>query len=105
MKRFSNILLVADTTRDESAVLKRATALASSNQASLTVVSIVDEVPPELRVAITAITPSEIAEIAISEQQDQLLKLVETISTKDRRVETKVLAGKPFIEIIRQVLT
>jgi len=37
MKRFSNILLIADEGTDYSAALKRAVALARNNQALLTV--------------------------------------------------------------------
>jgi len=91
MKRFSNILLVADTAMEDSAALERAVTLAINNQASLTLIDIVDDVPADLRMAVTAVTPQELHGIVVSEKRGIELK-------------AQVLVGKPFLEIIRQVL-
>ena len=104
MKRFSNILVIADAATDHSPALKRAMALAKNNQASLTLVDIVDSVPAELRMAITAVTPEELRDIAITEKREKLDEILRTIVDEDIAVEAKVLVGKPFIEVIRQVL-
>jgi len=104
MKRFSNILLVADAADDTSVALDRAVALAINNQASLTLVGIVDLIPAELQMAITAVTPGELCDIAVTEKREKLDQIIETIADEEIAIETKVLVGKPFIEIIRQVL-
>jgi nucleotide-binding universal stress UspA family protein len=104
MKRFSNILLIADAGADHSPALKRAVTLAKSNQASLTLVDIVDSVPAELQMAITAVTPEELRDIAATEKRENLDQIIKTIADKEIAVEPKVLVGRPFIEIIRQVL-
>ena len=104
MKRFSNILLFADAGTDQSAALKRAVTLAKNNQASLTLVDVVDSVPDELQMAITVLTPQELCDIAAAEKREQLQQIIKTIADEEITVEAKVLVGKGFIEIIRQVL-
>jgi len=104
MKRFSNILLIADAGTDHSAALKRAVALAKNNQASLTLVDVVDSVPDELKMAITMVTPQELCNIAVAEKREQLQQIIKMFTDEEIAVEAKVLVGKPFIEIIRQVL-
>ena len=104
MKRFSNILLFADAGTDQSAALKRAVTLAKNNQAALTLVDIVDSVPDELQMAITVLTPQELCDIAAAEKREQLQQIIKTIADEEITVEAKVLVGKGFIEIIRQVL-
>jgi nucleotide-binding universal stress UspA family protein len=104
MKRFSNILLIADSGTDHSAALKRAVALAKNNQASLTLVDVVDSVPDELQMAIAVVTPQELCDIAAAEKREQLHQIIRTIADDEIVVEARVLVGKPFIEIIRQVL-
>jgi len=104
MKRFSNILLVVDAGTDHSAALKCAVGLAKNNQASLTLVDIVESIPAELQIAITAVTPNELCDIAVAEKRKELRQIISTISYEEIAVEEDVLVGKPFIEIIRQVL-
>ena len=60
MKRFSNILLMADAALANSIALERAVALALNNQASLTLVDSVDSIPTEMQMAVTAITPRKL---------------------------------------------
>lgn len=104
MKRFSNILLVADERTDYSAALKRGAALARNNQARLTVCAIVDTVPSEVRMGIITITPREVLDVATAMKQEWLEDTVNSVATDGVSIDTRVLVGKPFIEIIRQVL-
>lgn len=104
MKRFSNILLVADEHTDYSAALKRGATLARKNQALLTVCAIVDTVPSEVRMSVIRITPREVLDVATARKRDWLEDTVNSVATDKVSIEKKVLIGKPFIEIIRQVL-
>jgi nucleotide-binding universal stress UspA family protein len=104
MKRFENILVIADSGTDHSVALQRAMSLAKSNQATLTLCAVIDAIPSEMQVAVTAVTPAELADIAFSEEQDQLDQIAEEIDDANVSIRTKVLVGKPFIEIIRLVL-
>jgi len=104
MERFSNILLLADAGLENSNALKRALALANSNQASLTLVGVVDSVPAEMQLAITTVTPAELVDIAVTQKLEQLEKVVVAGKTSGVDIKANVLVGKPFLEIIRQVL-
>ena len=104
MKRFSNILLIADEGTDHTQAAQRAITLAKNNQAALTVCAVVDAVPTDVQMAIIAVTPEELCDIAVTEKRAKLDDIIETITEKEIAVESKVLVGKPFVEIIRQVL-
>jgi len=104
MERFSNILLLADAGLENSIALKRALALAGSNQASLTVVDIVDSIPADIQLAITTVPPAELVDIAVAEKKEQLEPVVAAGKAGGIDMDARVLVGKPFLEIIRQVL-
>ena len=104
MKRFSNILLVVDEHTDYSAALKRGVTLARTNQAHLTVCAIVDTVPGEVRMGVITITPRQVLDVATARKREWLEDTVNTVATDGVSIDTKVLIGKTFIEIIRQVL-
>jgi universal stress protein E len=104
LKRFSNILLIADTDTDYLAALRTAVTLAKNNQARLTVCAVIDTIPADLQMAITAVTPAELCDIAVEEKRDWLAEIVKAVTENGVSIEMTVLVGKPFIEIIRQVL-
>ena len=104
MKRFSNVLLVVDESKDYSAALKRASTLAKSNNARLTVCANIDAIPNEMRMRVITVTSREVLDVAIAKTREWLENTVASVATDGVSIDTKVLVGKPFIEIIRQVL-
>ena len=104
MKRFSNILLVVDENTDYSAALTRGVTLAKNNEARLTVCALVDTLPSELHMGVIAIRPQEVLDIAVARKSDWLDSIVKSVAAEGVPLEAKVLVGKPFIEMIRQVL-
>lgn len=104
MKRFCNILLVVDRRTDYSAALKRATTLAKSNNAQLTVCASIDTIPNDVRMRVITVTSREVLDVAIAKTQEWLDDTVDAVATDGVSIDTKVLVGKPFIEMIRQVL-
>ena len=104
MKRFRNILLIVDEGTDYSAALKRAVTLARNNQALLSICTVLDAVPGDMPMFITAVTPAELRDIAVSDKRDWLDEVVKSAPADGAFLESKVLVGKPFIEIIQQVL-
>lgn len=104
MKRFSNILLVVDERTEHSAALSRGLALARKNQARMTVCAVVDTVPGEVQMGVVAVTPQEVLNIAVAGKREWLEDAVESAAADGVSLEMKVLIGKPFIEIIREVL-
>ncbi len=101
MQRFKNILLLASNTAGMNETLERAIELAESNQAKLTVVDVLKEVPKIKKPASTSLPLSEPGEMA---PENRLERLIAPIRDKGVRIDAKVLTGIPFIEIIRQVL-
>ena len=104
MKRFSNVLLIADAALESSNALERAVAFALNNQASLTLIDIVDDVSAAQQMAVTAVAREELSDIMVSEKREQLEKIVNATETEGVKINVNVLVGKPFLEIIRQVL-
>lgn len=105
MKRFSNMLLIWDGEAEHSSGINRAVTLARNNQATLTLCAVIDVIPSELRMASTVITPVELTEIAVAKKREVLEKAIESIGDESVSIQAKVLVGKPFIEITRQVLS
>ena len=103
MKRFKNILLVADDRESGQEILARAVDLAIRNQAKLTLIKVISEVPHDYRVYITSLLPEEIMEIAVREHTLLLEKQIASFE-KSIRIELKVVVGREFIEIIKEVL-
>ena len=104
MKRFGNILLIVDEQTDYTAALKRGVALAKNNRARLTICAIVDTIPSELQMSVIAITPREVLDVAETEKREWLGGVLDSVDSDGLTVDSKVLVGKPFIAMIRQVL-
>jgi len=104
LKRFSNILLVVDERAGYSAVLNRGITLARSNRARLTVCTVIDKAPNELRLGVVTITPREVLDVATTRKQQWLEDAVSSVATDGVSINTKVLVGKPFMAVIREVL-
>jgi universal stress protein E len=104
MQRFKNILLVYDDTEPRKSTLERAVNLATRNQAQLTIIDVIEEIPPDFQMLVMALHPQEIMEIAVKKQKERLDQYIAPLQEAGLRVNTKVLAGKEFIEIIREVM-
>ena len=100
MKRFRNILLVAGL--EDGPVpndfFGRALSLARTNEARLTVMDIVHE--SEL---FREILPPEAFEAVRRERHQSLARLAEIGEEQGVQIETELLVGKPFLEIVRKV--
>lgn len=104
MRGFANILVVADAGQAASTVLERALTLATNNQAAVTLVDIVELVPRGMRMSHTAVILEELIDVAIAEKLEQLEQTAKAVAKRRVDITTKVLVGKPFLEIIKQVL-
>jgi len=101
MQRFKNILCIMNPHENASSALQRATELASRQDARLTLVDVVRDMPPALVEA--GLLSDDMRKDFIAERkthmQSQLVKNAFAGET-----DIKVLVGIPFIEIIRQIL-
>lgn len=104
MKRFRRILLVSREGTGERATLTRAVELAKQNQARLTLVEVVEELPRALRMLITAMPPADLKKLALKESKERLQAIVAPLLEDRVRASFAVLYGTPFLEIIREVI-
>ncbi|MEJ2362621.1 MAG: universal stress protein [Gammaproteobacteria bacterium] len=103
MKRFRNILCVVQPHDAYKPVLERAVALAQSNQASLSVVTVHSPISLETDLSQDTFSSTELADNAIKAYALELDKLVKPYRD-GLAITTKILTGTPFLEIIREVM-
>ena len=103
MQRFKNILFVQTSESNNEAALERTVALAKNNQACLTVIAIIDEIPPNTKILERILSPDDLQTNIVAEHQKQLQELVAPWNKKIE-IQIKVLVGIPFLKIIREVL-
>lgn len=104
MQRFKNILLVADFDTRQQMAVDRAVSLARQNEAQLTVLAVVKELPADLRMAVTVLSPGELLELVMSDYRNKVDALVADIDRSGIDAKSQVVSGSPFVEIIRKVL-
>ena len=88
----------------EETALKRAVDLAKKNQAQLTVVDVIEELPQEMGILITLMTPQELQGNMLNDRQNQLEQFIEPARKEGVEISANALIGTPFLEIIREVL-
>ena len=103
MKRFKNILLFLQPGASK-ALLRRAAHLAKTNQARLTLVDVIEELPRDMRMLLVAATPMELQKIVIQERMKYLEPTVAGLGREGVQAGVDILTGTPFLAIIRQVL-
>jgi len=103
MKRFKNILLVYDGRKSGQSTIARAINLATRNQARLTVIQVIDQIPRAYRMRITSLPADEIMEVAVREHTLLLENYIAPFS-ETAEIRIRVVAGREFIEIIKEVL-
>ncbi|MBE0500337.1 MAG: universal stress protein, partial [Desulfuromonadales bacterium] len=104
MEQFKNILFVSCSGQEDLAAINRVNQLAMSNQARITLVRVVDELPAAAGYLILKKRLTTLHEAAQTLAQNDLDELASHIDPT-LKVETRILVGKPFIEIIRAVLS
>lgn len=104
MQYFKNILIVVTGKTRSKALLERGAALAQRNQACLTVMDVVPELPRNISALILSEAPEELQQYIIEKRSQELEQLITPLRQKKIQVEIKVLSGTPFLEIIQEVL-
>jgi universal stress protein E len=108
MRRFKNILVVADSADKQNTAFERAAGLALRNRALLTVVCIVESLPeadagiPERRCA--DLHGMRIQEMILQEDLRRWETLIAPLRDAGVEVQTRILRGTPFLQIIREVM-
>jgi len=103
MNRFKNILCVVNTELKDNSALEHATKLAEKNQASLTVIEVIDELVPMTTLYERTLSSVDLQAQMVMEHQKRLDDLISPWSGKIE-IQSKVLTGILFLEIIYEVL-
>jgi len=103
MQRFKNILCVMVPGSEGGATLGRAATLTDNNQACLTVVEVIDEIPPNTKLLDRVLSPEDLQAKTVDEHRQRLAELT-TPWKNNIEIQIKVLSGIPFLEIINEVL-
>lgn len=105
MKRFKNILVVLDPSDQAQPALDRAAMLALLNQARLHVLVVLENLPLELRMLVTALHPQELQEIVERKQRARLDKQLAPLREDGIEVTISLeWSDTPFLAIIHTVL-
>jgi len=104
VKRFKRILFVINGGANVKAPLKRALALAKNNQAELTVLDVLTPPPAETMKHLEGVSVAKLEDMLTAQRRTELDKLAALGGKKSVSLNTKVVVGIPFIEIIKEVL-
>jgi len=104
MRRFKNILLLHDGRSEQHLTMKRGVDLARRNQAKLTVVDVIEEDSWVSGEIYGLESFQELKQLVSEERQKELDIVIEPLRQQGLDVRAKLLFGKPFLEIIREVL-
>lgn len=104
MKRFKNILLLADKENGIKQLVKRASDLAEDNKAKLTIIDIQEDYSKDITDVVSASKLAELQGASTKSKLDRLIKIWESSRNENVKTKAKVLTGNPFLEIIKQVL-
>ncbi len=103
MRWFKNILCVVESQAMCQEALERAVALAENNQSTLTVATVVERVRKRIGSPERGVESEELQARLTAAQFQWLQTLVEPLRTRID-INTLVLTGTPFLEIVREVL-
>lgn len=99
MKHFQNILYVSEPSSVLMKAFDDAVELAERNNARLTVILVMEEIPPYLN----RLTPYMFRQLRIKEME-ALLERQRKQAAGHVEIEEKIQQGKPFLEVIQEVL-
>ncbi|MDT8441974.1 MAG: universal stress protein [Desulfuromonadales bacterium] len=102
MHRFKKILFVSSGDKEDGAALDRVNRLALGNQAKVCLVRLVEELPFAAGLLLARKKTEEFREASTAHAQDELDRLKERFDPAVK-VETRVVVGKSFVELIRMV--
>jgi universal stress protein E len=102
MHRFQNILVPTDRDPSRQSVLARAARLAKQNGAAIQLIAVVEDLPWYTRLVLP--TAEELQAVLVRDRSEALERLAGYLRRDGVEVSTKVLRGRPYIEMMREVL-
>lgn len=101
---FKRILLMADQRTRWQSALERAAALARRHQAELVVVDVLENLPGHVEKLLRGQSLAAVQAAAIARRREQLERATAPLQQAGICRAVRVLTGKPFLEVIREVL-
>jgi universal stress protein E len=101
--RFNNILFIATHDDNMAVAFDRAVTLAENNQARLTAINVIEEIPESTIWKHNDLSSKDLQALYIEGHERMLEDLVNSYGQKIK-IETKVLIGIPFVNTIREVI-
>jgi universal stress protein E len=103
VKPFANILCVLVPGETCTAAVERAVTLAENNQASLTVIDVIDHIESDIELPKGKLAAADVQSTMARIRTQELQSLVDPYRER-LEIRLDVLNGTPFLEIIREVL-
>ncbi|MDH3348208.1 MAG: universal stress protein [Desulfobulbaceae bacterium] len=105
MKRFKNILFISGPEEEKGKSFQRAVELAEHNGAELMVIEVIEGVPNRKINSDRYVLAGKLLEIMIRERLTRLERMIEPIIKNEKiQVSAKVVTGRLFLEVIKEVL-
>ncbi|HKJ72412.1 MAG TPA: universal stress protein [Gammaproteobacteria bacterium] len=104
MQQFKRILFFANPDAETETALERAAALAERNGAQLTLMDVLDPVPGVMGDLIDGWSAERLSEAICDSRRVELDALAAPARERGVRTEVRVVLGKPFLEVTREVL-
>ena len=102
MKRFKNILVFANALTEEDPALEHAERLAKENEAQVTIVDVLDEIPGYVQILMPA--SWNLRDVMTKDRRDRLEQLAQTLREHGITAQTKLLWGATALEITKEVM-
>ncbi|PTN11207.1 universal stress protein [Nitrosomonas aestuarii] len=103
MTGFTNILCVIESGKACKPALARAAVMAENNQASLTVINMIERITGDIETLERDSFSTDLQAMVLRHHEQQTELLVKPYRKKIQ-IQTKILTGIPFLEIVREVL-
>ncbi|QPJ62045.1 MAG: universal stress protein [Candidatus Nitronauta litoralis] len=110
MKQFKNILLVLDGNSNPKLALTRAFELAKANKAHLKIIDVLENLAPEIQFGTASeltkliLEKQDLMDQAILSRKTEIQNTINSFNLDNISISSDVLNGKPYFEIIREVL-
>ncbi len=97
----ANVLYVVSEGPDNIKVLGQLIRLAKQRHASLTLLDVIDSLPPSRRMLVTSIPPGDLKNIVVEDRLEQLETLVSRMGSDGAELRSQVRFGGQGKEIVR----
>lgn len=104
MEQFRKILIFMNEPSQDQAALEAGAALAQKSGADVTILAVVPKIPRDIQQWVTAVRLSQIQEATLQGRLKELNDFVAPLQDAGLPVNTRVIMGTPFLQVVREVM-